>query len=167
MTRIPPWFATRVADIGAQVRVGELSITQGAQVLAGEIAADPDATLAVAAAYAAKRLRPWTTPPDRGIQLYLFADLPGLGPVLEVAVSRFKRVEVMTGADWDGAMKQIETKERNASAQADRVRAAYARVRPLLTDPETTTGMVAGLIPVAALAGDERWLATQEGADDV
>ena len=91
VTRIPPWFATRVADIGAQVRVGELSITQGAQVLAGEIAADPDATLAVATAYAPKQLRPWTTPPDRGIQLYLFADLPGLGPVLEVAVSRFKR----------------------------------------------------------------------------
>ena len=118
MTRIPPWFGERLGDIGAQVRTGELSIAKGAQMLAGEIAADPDATLAVAVAFAAKRLRPWAKPPDCGVQLYLFADLPGLGPMLEVGVSRFKRVELMTGPDWDGARRQIETKERSTSAQA-------------------------------------------------
>ncbi len=142
-TRIPGWLAERLADVGAQVLARELTVTEGAALLAGEIAADPGATLTVAAGYAAKRLRQLAKATTaRGGQLDLFPDLRGLGAVLEVSVNKFRPVAAMTGADWDGALRQIETKERNAIAQADRVRAAYARVRLRLASPAMTTADV-------------------------
>jgi hypothetical protein len=148
VTRIPGWFAERLADVGAQVQSGELSIGEGADVLADVIGADPEAAHAVAAGYAARRLQPWTRSARHGVcQPSLFPDLPRLGVVLEISVGRFRPVAEMTASDWDTALKQIETKERSASAQAGRVRAAYARVRPLLTDPRLTTADVARRIP--------------------
>ena len=160
MTRVPTWFALRLADIGVQVRDGELSLRAGAAVLADEINADGNASHAVAAAYALKRLRPWTRTPECAGQLYLFRDLPGLGATLEVSINRFKPVAEMTADDWLRAVRQIEVKERNAIAQADRVRAAYARVRALLTDPDTTTGAVAGRIPSPLRSPGEMNMAT-------
>ncbi|MGO9298412.1 MAG: hypothetical protein ACLP52_31820 [Streptosporangiaceae bacterium] len=153
MIRIPGWFAERLADVGGQVLGGELSISEGASVLADAIEDDPEANRAVAAAYAAKRLRPWTKTTAVSDQLDLFPDLPKLGVTLEVSVSRFRPVAEMTGADWDGALRQIETKEHNATGQAARVRAAYARVRPLLTDPSMTTADVVAELIESQISG--------------
>lgn len=146
----PAWLRERIGAVVGQVRAGNLSFTEGAASLAGEILADQDMAFAVAVMYAGRRMRRLaraTVLIDE--QPSLFPDLPGLGIVLETRVNVFKAIAAMTAADWDGALKQIETKERSATAQAERVRAAYRVVRPLLTEPDMTTADVIALAPAS------------------
>jgi hypothetical protein len=148
--RTPAWLSERLGMVVSQVRARKLTFADGAASLAQEILADPDMAFAVAVMYAGRRMRRLaraTVLTDH--QLSLFPDLPGLGNVLETKVNVFKAIAAMTAADWEGALRQIETKERSATAQADRVR-AYWRVRPLLTTPEMTTADVIGLVPAPA-----------------
>lgn len=78
-----------------------------------------------------------------GQLVMVFPDVPAH---LEVAPGRFAHQSVMTGPDWDAALRQAETKASNANGFADTVRRAYDRVRPLLTEDTLTTAQVAGLL---------------------
>lgn len=86
-------------------------------------------------------------------------DQPGLFPelprVLEIGPGRFARIGVMTGTDWDRALKQAQTKASNAGSHHETIRAAYDKIRPLLTG-ELTTADVAEQIEADAadLAAD-------------
>ena len=147
--RTPQWLARRLGEVVAQVRARDITFAEGAACLAEEILADPDVAFGVAVMYAGRRMRRLA----RGTRVIaeqpsLFPDLPGLGAVLEVRVNGFKAVAAMTAADWDGALRQIETKERSATAQAERVRAAYRRIRPLLTTSGMTTADALAMLPL-------------------
>jgi hypothetical protein len=142
VSRPPAWFADQLGGIAVRVGSLEITLAEGVDLLTQAILRDPDFCYSVAAMYAGRRLRALGRDDQDAGQPTLFPDLPKVGPVLEVSVNRFKPVAAMTAADWDGALRQIETKARSAEGKEEEVRAAYERVRPLLSGDLVTADVV-------------------------
>lgn len=143
--RTPNWLRKELADQGALIKAGDTSDEKAAARLAEQILAK-DTPLArfIIGTWVGRKLRPFLADASTGAgspesQLCLFPDIPRR---LEVSPGRFADQAVMTGHDWDAALKQAETKADNASGYAAAIRQAYEKVRPLLTDDELTTADV-------------------------
>lgn len=145
--KTPAWFRARLADLGPLVQQEDLTEDEAADRIA-EIALREDKTfvLGIVREFTLKKLAVWlgshqpsiSVPRDDG-QTDLFPNLPRR---LETSPGRFAALAVMTGHDWDTALKCAEAKEMNASGYAEKVRAAHGQVRPLLTDDSMTTADV-------------------------
>lgn len=145
--KTPAWFRARLADLGPLVQQEDITEDEAADRIA-EIALREDKmfVLGIVREFAIKKLAAWLSshqpqvsiPRDDG-QTDLFPELPRR---LETSPGRFAALAVMTGHDWDTALKCAEAKEMNASGFAEKVRAAHGQVRPLLTDESLTTADV-------------------------
>lgn len=147
--KLPRWLQDELAQIGRKVLSGETARNDAAGILADQITENDTLARAVAADFARKQLRGWIrshghsiylTTSEDDTQLELFTYLP---PFLETSPGRFARVDTMTAADWDAAVKQSEVKADNAANYAKAIRRAYDQVRPLLIDEAMTTADVA------------------------
>jgi hypothetical protein len=141
MIRRPAWFTTRLADLGAQARRGEITDNRAVRLLARAVLANPPLLAVVAHDFADRELGRWHLrrgAPDA--EPALFPALPG---ALDVAPGVFRSQASMTRRDWAMHLRMAEARRDNAIAGAKRhyaaVRAAYDTVMPLLASDTMTT----------------------------
>lgn len=144
--RTPTWLREQIATAGTDLRPGQSQVATVAKLTDAALTRDPTLVRALVEQFIARKLGQWlgdhAAPLDEDDdQPSLFPDLPRR---LETSPGRFADLGVMTGLDWDAALRQAETKASNASGFAEAVRRAYDRVRPLLTEATLTTAQVAG-----------------------
>ncbi len=143
--RLPAWFRTILEATARRALEGDLTEEQAVAELAKAITDRPDMSRDVATDFARRQLKAWAKQhlPRTEYAIPGQVDLfPGLPPALEISPGRFVAQAVMTGRDWDRALKQAETKAANTSGHLTRVQQAYDRVRPLLTRDDLTTADV-------------------------
>lgn len=142
--RTPTWLREQIAMAGTDHKPGTPLTGAVTKLTDAVLATDSTLVRALVENFVSRKLDQWlgnhASPlDDEDDQPSLFPDLPWR---LETSPGRFAVIGVMTGADWDAALRQAETKASNATGYAESVRAAYDRVRPLL-DGELTTADVA------------------------
>jgi hypothetical protein len=158
----PDWFSGELGVAGQRHANRELTRPQAVKALADEIVrhGDREFLAAVAAAFAAKALDSWHRGRRQAAAVPGFRDeaqselFPGLPGRLYVTPGQSKAVILFTGHDWDTARNVLENRTSGAitAAQADwaAFRAAYDRIRPLLSG-DLTTADVAGQLDGAFL----------------
>jgi hypothetical protein len=145
----PQWFRELLAAEGTKILKEESTFDEAAAELAQQIIDnrddDPPFLHRLAADCARRQAVKWIRTHELpgasggGGQGDMFPDLPRN---LETSPGRFAAQAVMTGRDWDAALRQAQTKASNAAGFADGVQRAYDKVRPLLTTDELTTADV-------------------------
>jgi hypothetical protein len=142
----PSWFSQAVARYGAEALANQITKEDAVREITattrklhsehiGEVYID----------HVTRELRAWMT--RRAVadaarehdQLELF---PGAPMVFELSPGRFAATAVMTRRDWDAALKQADTKARNADGHRDKVQRAHDLIVPLLTSDDLTTADV-------------------------
>ncbi len=149
MNLLPPsTFRQRRAALGAEVLAGTMTEATAVRKLTATGLRERTFVRSVMAEYATRSMQAWL---KRHRELSTVPSEPSLFPELdlprqlEISPGRFKPVADMTARDWDAAVVQAETKERNASGHAEMVRAARRQVHHLLlVDDELTTAQVLG-----------------------
>lgn len=151
--KLPKWLRAEIADLDIRIARGITNETGGLNALVAHCMTRADQGFVRGLVEAAirdglrecRKGQPDAVAADgdgqQVLDLFPGLDLPRY---LEVAPGRFVDVAEMTGPDWDAAVVQAETKERNAAGHAAKVRAARAKVRDLLTDDALTTAQVLG-----------------------
>lgn len=159
--KLPQWFRELLADEGTKIVDGESTLDEAVVRLTKQILGnqddDPPFVHRLAADCARRQAEKWirthkragASDADDG-QGDLFPDLPRH---LETAPGRFAAQAVMTGKDWDAALKQARTKASNAGGHYEAVKQAYDKVRPLLVTDDLTTADVIGKLARAANGG--------------
>lgn len=151
--KAPKWFAEQLAEEGGRIRERATTDEAAIAALASKVYKDdPGFTREIVANYVRRKLHAWlrqTVSADVSeAQLDLFPELPRR---LEISPGRFADQAVMTGPDWDAALRQADTKAANANGFAEAVHRAYDKVRPLLHDDLTTAEVLRGSLDEEAL----------------
>lgn len=143
--RTPTWLREQIADEGSLLTPGQPHPGPVAKLTNAVMERDDVLVRALVEQFVTRTLDRWlsdhTAPLDEDDeQPSLFLGLPRK---LETSPGRFADLEVMTGPDWDAALRQAEVKASNAGGHLDLIRRAYDQVRPLLTVDTLTTAEVA------------------------
>lgn len=159
--KLPAWLQQELAATGAQVAARDLSRQEATTRIRNLILEKRDRSfdLGVTAEFAGRSLDSWLRARKSSAggvpeaQSDLFPDLPMR---LYVRPSTTKPLILMTAHDWDMAHNMLRNRTEGAekSAKADwaAFKAAYDKVRPLLTGADTTTADVIPQLEAAATA---------------